>query len=117
MPQVLAANEQFELVKADRENAQSDVLAHGRTVARLKQEEMEVADRISDDHVHACCQGSSLGEIFPSIQVNKTGGGVAVHFSCSEHYMKSALALKLGARHLPVCACCCFYTKEDFFGR
>lgn len=67
--QVLAAKEQYELVKVDREQAQTDVLAHGRVIAKLKREEVEAAERITDDHVEACDRGKSLGDIFPSIRV------------------------------------------------
>lgn len=58
-------------MKADREQAQADVLAHGRTMSKQKQEETEAAERITDDHVHACESGKSLGDIFPSIQARK----------------------------------------------
>ncbi len=74
VPQVLAAKEQYELVKVDREQAQTDVLGHGRTMAKLKREEVEVAERITDDHVDACDRGKSLGDIFPSIRVRKKNG-------------------------------------------
>lgn len=67
--QVLASKEQYELVKADREQAQTEVLAHGRVMAKLKREEVEAAERITDDHIHACEQGVSLGDMFPNIQV------------------------------------------------
>lgn len=70
-PQVLAAKAQCELVKADREQAQTDVLAHGRVMAKLKREEVEAAERITEDHVHACDRGKSLGEVFPSIQASR----------------------------------------------
>lgn len=66
---MLAAKEQYDLVKEDREQAQADVLAHGRVMAKLKREEAEAAEKITDDHVDACERGKSLGEIFPSIQV------------------------------------------------
>lgn len=68
--QVLAAKEHYELVKVDLEHAQNDVLAHGRVLVKLKREEMEAAERITEDHVHACDRGASLGDIFPSIQVH-----------------------------------------------
>lgn len=68
---VLAAKEQYDLVKEDRKQAQADVLAHGRVIAKLKREEAEAAERITDDHVDACEQGKALGDIFPSIQVRK----------------------------------------------
>ncbi|CAM9277635.1 unnamed protein product [Scytosiphon promiscuus] len=63
----LAAKEQYDLVKLDREQAQADVLAHGRTMSKLKQEETEAAERITDDHVDACERGQSLGDVFPSV--------------------------------------------------
>ncbi|CAN0224942.1 unnamed protein product [Ectocarpus sp. 6 AP-2014] len=69
--QILAAKEQNDLVKVDREQAQADVLAHGRTMAKLKREEVEAAEKITDDHVHACDRGKSLGDIFPSIRASK----------------------------------------------
>ncbi|CAN0148094.1 unnamed protein product [Pylaiella littoralis] len=69
MEPVLAAKEQYELVKVDREQAQTDVLAHGRVIAKLKREEVEAAEKITDDHVEACDRGKSLGDIFPSIRV------------------------------------------------
>lgn len=56
-------------MKEDREQAQNDVLAHGRVMSKLKREEAEAAERITDDHVDACERGKSLGDIFPSIQV------------------------------------------------
>ena len=59
------------MVKADREQAQTDVLAHGRVMAKLKQEELEAAERITDDHIHACDQGKTLGDTFPNIQASK----------------------------------------------
>ena len=67
--QILAAKEQFDLVKADREQAQTDVLAHGRVMAKLKQEEIEAAAKVTEDHIHACEQGKPLGDTFPNIQV------------------------------------------------
>lgn len=67
--QVLASKEQYDLVKADREHAQTEVLAHGRVMAKLKREEVEAAERITGDHIHACEQGISLGDMFPNIQV------------------------------------------------
>lgn len=68
---VLAAKEQCELVKLDLQQAQTAVLAHGRVMAKLKREESEAADRITDDHVVACDAGISLGEIFSTIQVDE----------------------------------------------
>lgn len=67
--QVLAAKEQYDLVKEDREQAQADVMAHGKVITKLKREEAEAAEKITDDHVDACEQGKSLGDIFPNIQV------------------------------------------------
>lgn len=38
-------------------------------MARLRREEKETAERITNDHIHACDQNKSLGEMFPSIRV------------------------------------------------
>lgn len=70
-PQILAAKEQFELVRADRDQAQVNLMTHGKIMAQLKHEEIEAANRITADHVHACDQEKSLGEIFPGIQASK----------------------------------------------
>lgn len=51
------------------------MLAHGRVMAKLKREEVEAAENITDDHVDACDRGKSLGDIFPSIQASKNRKG------------------------------------------
>lgn len=79
--QVLAAKEQYELIKLDREQAQTDVLAHGRVMVKVKQEEVEAAEKITDDHVHACDQGKSLGDLFPSVQARKKAESKLVRFT------------------------------------
>ncbi|CAM9369306.1 unnamed protein product [Ectocarpus sp. 12 AP-2014] len=79
---ILAAKEQCDLVKVDREQAQADVLAHGRTMAKLKREEVEAAEKITDDHVHACDRGKSLGDIFPSIRASKINYLTSRHTDC-----------------------------------
>jgi len=72
-------------VKVDREQAQTDVLGHGRTMAKLKREEVEAAERITDDHVDACDRGKSLGDIFPSIRVRKKNGTYAGGYDFDLH--------------------------------
>lgn len=96
-PQVLAAKEQYDLVKVDREQAQTDVLAHGRIMAKLKREEVEAAERITDDHVDACDRGKSLGDIFPSIRVRKYRTGN----SRDKHWRDSTLRIGFLQRRLP----------------
>lgn len=57
-------------MRADRDEAQQRLMTHGKLMAQLRHEEIEAAGRITDDHVHACDQGKSLGEVFPNIQVS-----------------------------------------------
>lgn len=93
--QVLAAKEQFELVRADRDQAQVNLMTHGKVMGQLKREEVEAANRITADHVHSCDQGKSLGEIFPSIQVRKGNEKEILGFQSSifEAYSKACCAI------------------------
>ncbi|CAN0204731.1 unnamed protein product [Ascophyllum nodosum] len=66
---ILAAKTQHDLVKAKREQAQIEIINHGKVMATLKREEIDAAGRITEDHVYAYDQNKFLGQIFPSIQV------------------------------------------------
>ncbi|CAM9236899.1 unnamed protein product [Choristocarpus tenellus] len=65
---ILAAKEQFELVQADRLKVKQKMLQHSKKMGKLRQEEIEAAEAISNDHMHACELGKPLGNIFPAIQ-------------------------------------------------